>query len=388
MICFFQRPMTKMAGWSGVKRGYRGYKLLGLCILLFTLAMIGLPALLVRGCSWSGPPQTRQQQGPLVRLQLQTGQVVTLPLEEYLVGVVAAEMPAEFHPEALKAQAVAARTYTLLRLAGSSASGLTARPERMRSTGEASRAPFGRAESTPAHRPAKNGDNKLHDADLSADPENSQAWIPVSEMRRRWGALSFGYYYGKIAAAVRDTAGEVVVYQGQLIDPVYHASCGGLGTEDAVDVWGHDVPYLKGVACDWDPPSQQQPVAAAFTYDDLFRRLDISDKAVPAGAGLGGLVRILDRTARGRVKDLQVAAQTFKATDIRKLLNLRSTDFTVKDAGSRVVFETRGYGHAVGMCQWGAEGMAMHGKSYKEILTYSYRGVQVVPYRDSLCAGD
>ncbi len=328
-----------------MKRGCRGYKLLGLCILLFTLTLIGLPALLARGCSWSGPPQTRQQQGPLVRVQLQTGQVVTLPLEEYLVGVVAAEMPAEFHPEALKAQAVAARTYTLRRLA------------------------------------ANNGNNKLSDTDLSTDPENSQAWIPVSEMRRRWGTLSFGYYYGKIEAAVRDTAGEVVVYRGQLIDPVYCASCGGLGTEDATDVWGHDVPYLKGVACNWDPPSQQQPVAAAFTYDDLYRRLDLPGKAVPAGSGLGRLVRILDRTARGRVKDLRVAAQIFKATDIRKLLNLRSTAFTVKNAGGRVVFETRGNGHAAGMCQWGAEGMAMHGKTYKDILTYYYSGVQVVSYR-------
>ncbi len=341
-----QRPTTKMAGWSGVKRGYRSCKAVGLCILLLSLAMIGLPALLVRGCSWSGLSQTRQQ-GPMVRLQLQTGQVVTMPLEEYLVGVVAAEMPAEFHPEALKAQAVAARTYTLLRLS------------------------------------TQNGNNKLFDADLSTDPENSQGWIPVSEMRRRWGALSFGYYYSKITEAVRDTAGEVVVYRGQLIDPVYHASCGGLGTEDASAVWGYDVPYLKGVACNWDPPSQQQPVLAAFTYGDLFRRLDIPDKTVPSGAGLGGLVRVLDRTARGRVKDLKVATETFRATDFRKLLNLRSTDFTVKNVGSKVVFETRGYGHAVGMCQWGAQGMALQGKNYKEILTYYYRGVQVVPYQDS-----
>ena len=203
-----------------MKRGYRGCKLVGLYILLFSLAMIGLPALLARGCSWSGSSKTWQQQGPLVHLQLRPGQVVALPLEEYLVGVVAAEMPAEFNPEALKAQAVAARTYTLLRLS------------------------------------TKNGNNQLPDADLSTDPENFQAWIPVSEMRRRWGVLSFGYYYGKIVAAVRDTAGMVVVYHGQLIDPVYCASCGGLGTENAADVWGNDVPYLKGVACNWDPPSQ------------------------------------------------------------------------------------------------------------------------------------
>jgi stage II sporulation protein D len=303
--------------------------------------MIGLPALLVRGCSWIRPSQTWQQE-PVVRLQLQTGQVVTLPLEEYLVGVVAAEMPAEFHPEALKAQAVAARTYTLLRLS------------------------------------AKNGNSNLPGADLNDNPEDSQAWIPVSEMRRRWGGLSFGYYYGKITAAVRDTDGEVIVYRGQLIDPVYHSSCGGLGTEDAADVWGYDVPYLEGAPCNWDPPTQRQPVAVVFVCKNLFRRLDIPDKAIPAGAGLGGMIRVIDRTARGRVKDLKVAAESFKATDLRRLLNLRSTDFTVKEAGGKVVFVTRGYGHAVGMCQWGAQGMALQGKTYKEILAYYYRGVQVV----------
>jgi stage II sporulation protein D len=225
---------------------------------------------------------------------------------------------------------------------------------------------------------AKNGDAQLPDADVSTDPENSQAWISVSQMRQRWGVLYFGYYYGKVTAAVRDTAGEVITYRGQLIDPVYCASCGGLGTEDAVDVWGHDVPYLRGVACNWDPPSQQQPVATVFTCASLFRRLDIRQKAVPTGAGLRGLVRILDRTARGRVKDLKVAAETFKATDLRKLLGLRSTDFTVKEEGGKVIFKTRGYGHAVGMCQWGAQGMALQGEGYQEILTYYYQGAQVV----------
>jgi stage II sporulation protein D len=324
-----------------VKRGYPSYKLAGLGVLLFVLAVIGLPALLIRGCNWNVPFRARQQ-GPVVRLQLQSGQVVTLPLEEYLVGVVAAEMPAEFHPEALKAQAVAARTYTLLRLS------------------------------------AENGDGRLPEADIGTDPENSQAWISVSQMRQRWGVLYFGYYYGKVTAAVRDTAGEAITYRGQLIDPVYCASCGGLGTEDAADVWGKDVPYLKGVACNWDPPLQQQPLTAVFTLGALFRRLDIREKAIPSGAGFKGLVRVLDWTPRGRVKDLKVANETFKATDIRKLLDLRSTDFTVKDAGSKVVFETRGYGHAVGMCQWGAQGMALHGKNYQQILIHYYQGVQVV----------
>jgi stage II sporulation protein D len=112
----------------------------------------------------------------------------------------------------------------------------------------------------------------------------------------------------------------------------------------------------------------------------------MQDKAVSTGAGFGKLIRVIDRTSRGRVKDLKVAGKTFKATDIRKLLNLRSTDFIIKDEGNKVIFETRGYGHAVGMCQWGAQGMALQGKNYKQILTYYYRGVQVVPYQDFLGA--
>jgi stage II sporulation protein D len=324
-----------------MRRGFLGFKRLGLLILLFILALIGLPALLARGCNWDEPAPASSQ-GPQVRLQIEPGKVVAMPLEEYLIGVVAAEMPAEFQPEALKAQAVAARTYTLLRMSAGS------------------------------------GDNTLADADLSADPEQYQAWIPVSEMRRRWGIFSFGHYYQKIASAVRETDGETVVYKDQLIDPVYHSSCGNRGTEDAADVWNYEVPYLKGVACTWEPASQQEPVAVAFTPDDLFRRLEIPDRAVPAGSGLGGLVRILDRTPKGRVKNLQVGTRAFKATDLRKTLDLRSTDFTVKTGGGKVIFESRGYGHAVGMCQWGAQGMALQGKNHKEILTYYYQGAQVV----------
>lgn len=349
-----------------MNRRYRGYQLLGLVILLFGLALIGLPALLVRGCNWSGVQQS-QQQGPLVRLKLaRSGQVLTLPLDEYLIGVVAAEMPAEFHPEALKAQAVAARTYTMLRL---SAPGSASTP-----TGGAGSGYPGGWVGTGGAGSGK----KPPDADLTDDPGQYQAWIPVAEMRRRWGILRFGYYYGKIAAAVRDTDGEVILYHNRLIDPVYHASCGGLGTEDAADVWGYDVPYLKGVPCTWDPKEQQAPVEVAFAEEDLFQRLGIAEPAVPAGGGLGGLIRILDRTARGRVKDLQVASQTLKATDLRQALGLRATDFTVRITGNQVVFTTRGYGHAVGMCQWGAQGMALQGRSYKEILTYYYHGVQIV----------
>lgn len=317
----------------------RGMRLLGLAVFLYFLVMLGIPALLVRGCA----PERRmaeEESGQLVRLKLTSGGVVRLPLETYLIGVVAAEMPAEFDIEALKAQAVAARTYALLRLR------------------------------------SRASDGKHPDADLCADPEHCQAWLSPEELRRRWGFFEFSRNYNKVVAAVRATSGEVLVYNGELIDPVYHSSCGGKGTEDAKDVWGKDIPYLKGVPCKWDPPEKQKRLVASFKIEDVFQRLGIKDAAVPASKG-EGLVRVLERTATGRVSRIEIASQVFRGVDLRKALGLRSTDFTVSVTGDRVTFYTRGYGHAVGMCQYGAQGLAMRGWSYREILKYYYQGAVI-----------
>ncbi|MGB9792459.1 MAG: SpoIID/LytB domain-containing protein, partial [Thermacetogeniaceae bacterium] len=176
--------------------------------------------------------------------------------------------------------------------------------------------------------------------------------------------------------AVRATAGEVLVYNGELIDPVYHSSCGGRGTEDAREVWGRDIPYLRGVPCRWDPPEKQERLAVSFKVEDMLKRLGIKDAAVPASKG-EGLVRILESTATGRVRKVEVASQVFRGVDLRKALGLRSTDFTVSVKGDRVTFYTRGYGHAVGMCQYGAQGLALRGRSYREILAYYYQGAVI-----------
>jgi len=323
-----------------VRKLFRGYKFFGFTLLVITLVLIGLPALLVRGCAWEKPKNT-EEQGPEVRLQIGPDRVISLPLEEYLIGVVAAEMPASFHPEALKAQAVAARTYALLRMN------------------------------------KKSKDRKHPDADLCIDPGHCQAWLPQAGMRKKWGLMRFGFYYERVAEAVRTTAGEVLVYQDQIIDPVYHASCGGKGTEDAVEVWGEEVPYLKGVPCTWDPPHRTQPVLSSFVFQDFFARLGVKENAVPVGQGLGGVIRILEHTRSGRVKKVKIGTRVFTGVDLRKSLALRSTDFSIKTQEDRVVFATRGSGHAVGLCQYGAQGLALKGAKYDKILTYYYRGVEI-----------
>lgn len=324
-----------------MEKKFQGYKFFGLVVLVVTIGIVGLPALLVRGCTGGREPPKAQEQGPEVRLQIEPGKIVSLPLEEYLIGVVAAEMPASFHLEALKAQAVAARTYTLRRL------------------------------------DEKNRDKEHSETQLCADPSHCQAWISRAEMRKKWGFWRFGYYYERISAAVRATAGEVLIYQGELIDPVYHASCGGGGTEDAAEVWGYNVPYLQGVPCTWDPLHRTQPVFTSYAFAYVIAKLGVKEKAVPAAQGLNGLIQVVERTRSGRVKTVQIGGEFYRGVDLRKKLGLRSTDFTIETRGDRLIFETRGYGHAVGLCQYGAQGLALQGVNYRKILTYYYRGIQL-----------
>lgn len=319
---------------------------MGYLVVFLTLVVIGLPALLVRGCSWeSDEPQVKKEEGEQqLKLMLSAEQVIDISLEQYLCGVVAAEMPASFHEEALKAQAVVARTYALLRILGES------------------------------------NDEKHPTAHLCADSTHCQAWIDTKEMRKRWG-WHYSTNYKKIAAAVEATKGEVLTYDGELIDPVYHASCGGVGTEDAQDVWGHEVPYLKSVACTYDPPHRQEPVVTQLSLQEFYSRLGISEQSVPAVAG-GSVLEIQERTANGRVKSAKVGSQLFKGVDLRQELGLRSTDFSVTRSGDDLVFSTQGYGHAVGMCQYGADGLADTGAKYAQILEHYYQGTKLLRYAE------
>ena len=317
-----------------------GYRWLGFVVIAMALVVIGVPALLVRGCTWESREPV-QKGGLQVKLQVSPEQVVSLPLEQYLIGVVAAEMPASFEQEALKAQTVAARTYTLMRL------------ER------------------------ESPDEKHPNAQLCADPGHCQAWINNAEMRKRWGVLGFRSNYKKITTAVEATKSQVLTFNGELIDPVYHSSCGGRGTEDAQDVWSQEVPYLKGVPCTFDTPQKQEPVITRFTNEDLFARVGIADTAVPAAAGTSGVVEIQKLTESGRVKSVKVGSRVYRGIDLRKSLGLRSTDFKVTAQGEEIIFSTRGYGHAVGMCQYGADGLASRGAQYNQILAHYYRGTKL-----------
>ena len=288
------------------------------------------------------PVKIKPEKGITLKLyNHQTGKIETVELEQYLVGVVAGEMPPDYPMEALKAQAIAARTYTLKRILS--------------------------PQNTQGYHPG---------ADLCTDPTHSQAYVSDEVLKKRWG-VKYYYYLSRIKWAVNATKGKVLVYQGELIDPVYHASCGGKKTEAAKDVWGYDVPYLKSVSCqESDYPVETKTFK--ISYIDKILGTDLQALAVSTG---NRPVKISDRTSTGRVKKIKLGSRIFLAEEVRYRLGLKSTIMTVTTKGDKLIFTTRGYGHGVGLCQRGAASLADKGQTYQEILSHYYPGTKIVMYK-------
>lgn len=285
-------------------------------------------------------PESALHSGKMVRVyNMETAQLMKLDLEQYLVGVVAAEMPASFDVEALKAQAVAARTFAVSRM----------------------------------ERPNPNVTALHPQAQLSTSPETCQAWISEEEQRARWGR-QYRAYHRKVVQAVAATAGEVLRYDGALIEPLYHASCGGGRTENAEEVWGNAKPYLVSVSCNHpaDPHTQQQ---TTMTLQEMERRLGVSNAA--AAGAFGDFIQLISSTASDRVQSLRVGDKIFTGSQLRSALGLRSALISWKIQGDEITFTTNGYGHGVGMCQYGANYYAEQGDGYQKILARYYPGTQL-----------
>lgn len=260
--------------------------------------------------------------------------VEVMPLEEYLVGVVAAEMPASFSKEALKAQAIAARTYTV------------------------NKAQMARDVVNPSHKTADVCTNSLH----------CQAWISEDEQNKKWGIINSIIYRRKIKEAIKETQGMIITYKSKLIDPVYHSTCGG-HTEDAGEVWQYDAPYLKGVTCDYCKTSPKYRSIVTYTTDKLDALFGTNSKKG---------MQIIERSSGGRVTSVRIGKKTYSGVEARSALNLNSANFSVKSEKDKVIFNVKGYGHGVGLCQYGAGGLANEGKNYEEILKYYYKGIKII----------
>ena len=327
--------------------------------LVLTAALFFLPALMVGGEPVYQRPETgelpggeavlpldpaqgavtaaRRDRGRAVRLQTKEGEIVELTMDEYLWGVVAAEMPASFEEEALKAQACAARTYTAIRQAS--------------------------------------GSDKHPGADICGDSTCCQAYIQRSAAEARWG-LSAGEYSQKIEAAVAGTDGLGILYQGQPIQALFFSSAAGR-TVDAVEVWGSAVDYLKSVD---SPEGEEVPNYRTQVQLAAQEVRQLTLEAYPGADLSGEPASWFGQAARneaGGVISIPLGGITLTGGQVRSLFSLRSASFTVDWDGEQFTFDVTGYGHGVGMSQFGANAMAYEGSTFREILTWYYTGAQV-----------
>ncbi len=269
---------------------------------------------------------------------------VKMYLEDYIKGVLAAEMPAEFNIEALKAQAVAARTYAL---------------------GRASKL-YGSA--------------GVHDdADVCTDHTHCQAWISKEHAMKNWGLLSSFKYWNKITRAVNETQGQIIEYNKVLINPLFHSNSGG-HTENVEDVWdGTSEPYLKAVKSMGEDKFKEYESTVLLSETEMINTLKKNNPKIKInGKNLLANIKINGYSSGNRVLSMNIGNVKVKGTDFRKMFNLKSTNFKLKRlAGGKISITTYGYGHGVGMSQCGANYMAQKGSNYKEILKYYYKGVEI-----------
>ncbi|MCL6572075.1 MAG: stage II sporulation protein D [Bacillus sp. (in: Bacteria)] len=253
-------------------------------------------------------------------------------LEDYLVGVVASEMPAEFNEEALKAQALTARTYIVKKLLSKDDIGV---PEGAQVT-----------------------DTQIHQVYKSDD-----------ELRTGWG-VSYDWKKKKVLAAVRATSGKILTYNGEAITATFFSTSNGY-TENSEDYWPGNIPYLRSVSSPWDKNSPKFSSQKVMTVKSFEARLGVN---LGSGSTIG---KIIELTEGKRVSKVDFNGKLLSGKDIREKLELRSSDFVWERKGSNIVITTKGFGHGVGMSQYGANGMAEEGKNYQEIVKHYYQGVEI-----------
>lgn len=295
-------------------------------MLFLPLAATALPAT-QGGTALTVAPQTEDA----VRLKTDAG-ITEIGTDEYLAGVVAAEMPAEYTEEALKAQAVAARTFLSY----------------------------------------KKAQNAKEDYDITADESIDQAFLSEEQLKEKWGE-DFSKNLEKIKAAVAATENELIFYDGAPIMAVYHAVSSGK-TETAVNVWGKDYPYLTVTDSIGDLLCPDYLSTVKVSAEDFKRQMgELVELLGEAKGWLGES----ESTESGTVSKIFVGGKEFKGSELREKFSLKSSSFDSTFDGTNFVFTVRGHGHGVGMSQYGANYMAQQGSDYREILSWYYKDCEI-----------
>lgn len=280
-----------------------------------------------------GDSKEREEETVSVMLH-SSGKTVDIAMKEYICGAVAGEMPAVYEDEALKAQAVACYTYAKTK--------------------------------------------ETAGTQLTDNPKINQSYLSKDELRKKWGD-NFDIYYGKIERAVSEVIGEYLTYEGELVSTIaYHAISSGK-TEAASDIWGGDtIPYLVSVDSSADMLSPDYKVTTVYTFDQIKDKLAAADikcdtSAYTAEGAIGGITR----TANGAVRTITVFGTDLSGSDFREALGLRSLNYSITVKNKTFTVDSFGYGHGVGMSQYGANACAEKGMSYREILKHYYPGTEI-----------
>lgn len=272
-------------------------------------------------------------------LHTDTDKVEDIQLDEYLYGVVSAEMPASFEEEALKAQAVVARTYTIYKIV--------------------------------------NNDGKHGEADICDDSGCCQAWISKEDRLEKWDENKREENWNKIVDAVKSTQGKIITYEGKPINAFFHSNSGG-ATEAPIDVWGGSgYPYLQSVATAGEDAYSQYSSEATFSKEEFEEKIKEVHSDFEIDFDEKDCIKVEEYTDGNRVKTVKIGNLELSGVEVRTIFGLRSANFKVTINDNEIKFEVTGYGHGVGMSQTGADSLAKEGQSYEDIIHHYYTDVEI-----------
>ena len=299
-------------------------------ILYLTLILIGIPSLSIILIRREEKDITEKQylfeKNIKVRVKrVEKDQIETIPLEQYLIGVLSGEMPVSYEIEALKAQAVAARTYTLKKMET----------------------------------------NKNNQFDL-VDNTNDQMYLDDNYLKKLW-SQNYDNYIKKIKQAVNETTGEYLTYDGKIIKAFFFSTSSGK-TENCKDVFGENLPYLVSVSSTWDENSPSYIDKKTFTKEEFYEKLNLPYEEK--------LDIEITRNDTNSINTITINNNQLKGTDFRYELNLKSTNIDIKNLDDKIEITSKGFGHGVGLSQYGAQELALKGYKYDEILKYYYQGTE------------
>ncbi len=307
---------------------------------ILTVAMVLIPLVTMKENSENPITEvavTTANNGYISVMKSENGKVLSLDTREYIIGVLAAEMDASYHEEALKAQAVAGYTYAL-------------------------------------YTKNRNLSEELNGADISDDTQVHQGYLSVDERKKKWGE-NFNEYEEKLGEIADSVAGKAIYFDGKPILAVYHDLNNGK-TQSAETVWKRNEPYLLQVESPGDKLSSEYLTIIELSYEE-FKSLVKKIDGIEFGTDKEKWIGEVKKTDSGYVKSVDIGGNDVSSQDLRTALNLKSCVFTIECDEDGVTIKTYGNGHMVGMSQYGADYMARQGSDYEEILKYYYSNVEI-----------